>query len=206
MDKNKDIDKLQRKVLLAYHQDGILDLVAGTVVLGFGLNMLTDNIAFLMIGWLAMILYILIKQRITIPRFGYVRFESEKASFKKGVVSVGVGVLLVLFILTLNIFVSRRPTSPDIQAWLQRYHMVPLSAMIFGLPALVAATFLQLKRFYLYALLTASLPALGAWLNVETYLPIVTTGLILMTFGTVLLINFLKKYPLTNKESEDVSG
>ena len=200
----QDFSPLKRKVFLSYHQDGILDLVAGSVVLGFGLNMLTDNIVFLMFGWLAMMLYVLIKQRVTVPRFGYVRFESKKQTEKKAWVSVGIGVLFVLFFLTLNVFVSRRPTSPDMQAWIQRYHMVPLSTMLFGLPALGAAIFLGLKRFYLYALLAVGLPLVGAWLNSETYLPIVTTGVIILVFGAVLLVNFLQKYPL-EAEGEDAS-
>lgn len=201
----QDFSPLKRKVYLAYHQDGILDLVAGSVVLGFGLNMLTDNIVFLMIGWLAMMLYVLIKQRITIPRFGYVRFESEKKTVKKAWISVGIGVLSVLFFLTLNIYLSRKPTSPELEAWTQRYHMVPLSTMLFGLPALGAALFLGLKRFYLYALLAVGLPLVGALLNIETYIPIVTTGLVVLAFGAILLANFLKKYPL-NVESEDANG
>jgi len=201
----QDFTSLKRKVFLSYHQDGILDLVAGSVVLGFGLNMLTDNVVFLMFGWLAMMLYMLIKQRITIPRFGYVRFESKDETTKKAWVSVGVGVLLVLFFLVLNIYISRMPTSPETDAWIHRYHMVPLSTILFGLPALVAASFLGLKRFYLYALLAAGLPLFGAWLNIETYIPIVATGSIILAFGTVLLVAFLQKYPL-NSEGDDASG
>jgi hypothetical protein len=90
-------------------------------------------------------------------------------------------------------------------AWVRRYHMVPLSAMLFGLPALGAAIFLGLKRFYMYALLAAGLPALGAWMEIETYIPIVTTGLVMLVIGTVLLANFLNKYPLNHEGSEDVS-
>lgn len=205
MSTTKEFDSLKRKVYLAYHQDGILDLVAGSVVLGFGLDMLTNNIVFLMIGWLAMMLYVLIKQRITVPRFGYVRFESEKKTVQKAWISVGIGVLFVAFFLTLNIFVSKKPTSPEMQAWIQRYHMVPLSAMLFGLPALAAALFLGLKRFYLYALLAVGLPLVGAWLNIETYIPIVTTGAVIIAFGAILLVNFLKKYPL-NAAGEDANG
>jgi hypothetical protein len=201
----QDFGPLKRKVYLAYHQDGILDLVAGSVVAGFGLNMLTGNIVFLMVGWLAMMVYVLVKQRITVPRFGFVRFESKEKITQKAWISVGIGVLFVAFFLTLNIFVSRRPTSPDMQAWIQRYHMVPLSAMLFGLPALAAAIFLGLKRFYLYALLAVGLPLLGALANIETYIPILTTGLIMLSFGTVLLVTFMKKYPLET-ESEDASG
>ena len=83
--------------------------------------------------------------------------------------------------------------------------MVPLSTMLFGLPALGAAIFLGLKRFYLYASLAIGLPLLGAVLNIETYIPIVTTGAVIIAFGAFLLINFLKKYPL-NAEGEDASG
>jgi len=201
----QEFGPLRRKVYLAYHQDGILDLVAGSVVLGFGLNMLTDNIVFLMIGWLAMMLYVLIKQRITVPRFGFVRFESQKKTVQKAWVSVGIGVLFVAFFLTLNIFVSRQPASPETRAWIQRYHMIPLSAMLFGLPTLAAALFLGLKRFYLYTLLAVGLPLLGALLNIETYIPILTTGAIMVVFGVFLLVNFLQKYPLES-EGEDASG
>ncbi len=201
----QDFGPLKRKVYLAYHQDGILDLVAGSVVLGFGLNMLTDNIVFLTIGWLAIMLYVLTKQRVTIPRFGYVRFETEKVTIKKAWISIGIGMLLVLFFLTLNIFVSKQPSSPETQAWIQRYHMVPLSTMLFGLPTLAAAIILGLKRFYLYALLAAGLPLVGAWLNIETYIPIVTIGGVMIAIGAVLLVSFLQKYPL-EAEGEDANG
>ena len=206
MSTTKEFNSLKQKVFLAYHQDGILDLAAGTVVFGFGLNMLTGNIVFLMVGWMAMMLYFIVKQRITVPRFGYVRFESKEKTTAKGMVSVGIGVLVLFFFVALKFFLDRQPSSPEMEAWMQRYHMIPLSGMLFGLPALVAALYLGLKRFYLYALLAVGLPALGAWVNIETYIPIASTGLIILTFGIVLLAAFLKKYPLGEEIGNDVNG
>ena len=205
MSTQKDFDILKRKVYLSYHKDGILDLVAGSVVLGFGLNMLTDNIAFLMVGWFMMLMYYFLKQRITIPRFGFVRIDSEKKTRMLSWISVGIGVLVLLLFFGLGFFVNREPASPEAEALLRRYHMVPLSGMLFGLPALAAAIFLGLKRFYLYAFLAVGLPLLGAWLDIETYIPIVTTGAVILTFGAILLVGFLKKYPL-NAEGEDAHG
>ena len=205
MSTSSEFNNLKRKIYLAYHQDGILDLVAGSVVLGFGTFMLTDNIAFLMAGWFVMMMYVFLKNRITVPRFGYVRIDSEKKALMRSWLSVGIGVLVLLLFFLLPIFLRRGPTSPETETLIRRYHMVPLSTMLFAMPALVAAIFLGLKRFYLYALLGAGLPLLGAILNIETYLPIVTTGLVILAFGTVLLVKFLKAYPL-NAEGEDVSG
>lgn len=202
----QDFAPLKRKIYLAYHQDGILDLSAGFVVLGFGVLMLTDNIAFLMAGWLFIPMYYLLKKRITIPRFGYVRIDSEQKARVRAWAAVGAGVLFVFFFAVLNIFVSRGPASSEgILAWIRRYDMILLSAMIFGLPALVAAIFLGSRRFYLYALLTFALPAAGAWLNLAEYLPIITLGLIAVVFGAVLLFNFLRKYPL-DAEGEYANG
>jgi len=197
---------LKQKVFLAYHQDGILDLVVGSVILGFGLNMLTGNIFFLMAGWFMMMFYFILKQRVTVPRFGYVRLESEENTYAKGMVSMGIGVLVLFLIFALKFFVDRQPAAPEMQAWTQRYHMVPLSGMLFGLPTLVAALYFGLKRFYLYALLAVGLPALGAWIDVETYIPIVATGLVILAFGAVLLAAFLKKYPLNDEAGNNALG
>lgn len=193
-----DLNPLKRKVLLAYHRDGILDLTVGSVILGFGLNMLTDNIVFLMLGWLMMLLYVFLKQRITIPRFGYVRIESPEKNWRQLRFLLGLGVLVLLLFLIGMGFRLLTPTSPEWQAWMQQYHMVPLSALLFGLPALIAAMVLGLRRFYLYALLAAALPAAGAWLTLPTFLPILITGLVILAFGIVLLVTFLTQYPLSD--------
>ena len=201
----QDFGPLKRKVYLAYHQDGILDLVAGSVVLGFGTFMLTDNIVFMMFGWFVMMMYVILKNRITVPRFGYVRIDSEKKARMRSWLSLGIGVLVLLLLFLLPIFLRMSQTSPETEALIRRYHMVPLSTMLFGLPALVAAFFLGLKRFYMYALLVIGLPLIGALLNIETYIPIVATGAVVITFGAFLLVNFLRKYPL-NAEGGDANG
>jgi hypothetical protein len=203
----KDFGTLKRKIYFAYHQDGLLDLMAGAVILGFGTFMLTDNVAFLMFGWFVTILYPSLKKRITVPRFGYVRFDSERKTLMRGVVVVGIGVLVVFLFFAANIFLSNRLASPEMQAWIQRYHMVPLSTVLFGLPALLAAILLSLKRFYLYGLLAVVLPILGAWLDVPTFAPIVAVGFVALVIGVGFLANFLKQHPLSDEESSpNVSG
>jgi hypothetical protein len=203
--KTEDFGPIKRKVYLAYHQDGILDLTAGMVVLGFGTFMLVDNVIFLVVGSLAALQYIFWKNRITIPRYGFVRVNSQEKSTLQGILLMGLGVLVLFAFLILNYFSPGKMASPEFEAWSQRYHMVPLSAVLFGLPALGAAVFLGLKRFYLYALLAVVLPALGGWIDLPTYAPILSLGMIILVTGGVLLVRFLKTYPLDRENRGDVS-
>jgi hypothetical protein len=201
-----DFNTLKRKVYLAYHQDGILDLTAAMVLLGFGTSMAIKSDVFLILGVILAAQYVLMKQHITIPRFGYVRFVPQEKTLMQLWFLMGLGVLVLFAVLVLNILLSNRPSSPEMQTWIQQYHMVPLSAVLFGLPALVTALFLGLKRFYLYAMLLVGLPALGAWLNIETFIPILATGLVVLAFGIGLLSSFLKQHPVDDKAGGNVGG
>lgn len=206
MSTTNEFDDLKHKIYLAYHQDGILDLTVATVLLGFSAFMATKSVVFLSVGVIFAAQYALMKRLITIPRFGYVQFISEKRNLAQQYFLLGLGILVLLAIFVGKSYVSNLGDTPEMQAMMQRYHMVPLSAMLFGLPTLVAAIFLGLKRFYLYALLAIVLPALGAWMNLETFIPILATGLVALAYGLGMLSNFLKKYPVNNQGCGDVNG
>jgi len=203
MSTTKDLNTLKRKVYLAYHQDGILDLTAASVIFGFVAFIATESVVFLAIGAVFAAQYVLLKQRVTIPRFGYVRFVPQEKALAQNWLLLGLGVLVLLAFLLGNILQDNN--SPEAQALVQQYHMVPLSAMLFGLPALVAAGFLGLRRFYLYAFLAVALPALGGWMNIETYIPILATGLAMLIIGIGLLSSFLKKYPSKGEAGNSVN-
>jgi hypothetical protein len=203
--KTNEMSALKRQVYLTYHQDGILDIAVGTIVLGFGTFMLTDNIVFLVLGWLVAIQYTLWKKRLTIPRFGYVRINSQKKDLNRSVALVGLGVLVLFALFAFRAFFPRESMSPEMVAFDQRYHMVLLSGMLFGAPAFVVAALAGLKRFYLYAFLAVALPALAAWLEIPTYIPMQALGAVALIYGIVLMVVFLRKYPLAGKADNDDS-
>jgi len=197
---SKEINALKQKAYTAYHQDGILDLVFAVVLLGFGTFMLTDNVAFLAMGVLIAALYIPLKQKLTIPRFGFVRFESEKKSLTKAWSLLGVGVFVLLVLFLARYFIDTTTSSQELQSLTQQYHMVPLAGFLFGIPALAAALYFKLPRFLLYSLLTVALPALGGWMNIETYIPILALGGLVLLISFIIMIRFREKYPILNEE------
>ncbi len=197
---SKDFSALKQKAFTAYHQDGILDLVYAVVILGFGTFMLTENVVFLALGAIIAALYIPIKQQLTVPRFGFVRFESEKKSLTKAWILMGIGVLVLLIVLIARYFVGNSSATPEIQVLIQQYHMVPLAGLLFGIPALFAFLYFKLPRFLIYSILTVVLPALGGWLNIETYIPILSLGGLILLISFIMMIRFRKRYPIIKEE------
>jgi hypothetical protein len=205
MNKNIDFEKLQRRVFLAYQQDGILDLLVGINATGFALSMLMDSVVFLSLGAMSVILYILLKQRITIPRFGFVDFGRDRTVSRRLTILVAIGVLVFITFLAGAILPRMNP-SPVTKALLDQYHMVIISGMVFGLPCAIVALLLGPRRFYLYALLAVGLPALGGFFGTETYLPMLTLGLLVTATGIWLLAKFMQRYPLDEEAGSGVRG
>ncbi len=199
MDRIQEVKALRKKAYIAYHQDGILDIIAAATLLGFGLFMATSSVIFLILGILLASQYILMKQRITVPRFGFVRFVPKKQALTQNWFLLGLGIVILLAFVLARTYFDANSETAEFEALRLQYHMVPLSGLLFGLPMLAAAVFFKLKRFLLYALLAVGLPALGAWMQIETFIPIVSLGVIVLIFGISLLASFLKKYPMNGK-------
>ena len=72
---NPKKSELRSKLLLLYHQDGILDLVVGTCLLLLTLVMAFDQGAFIGLIGIPAIFYIPFKDQIALPRIGLIRFE-----------------------------------------------------------------------------------------------------------------------------------
>jgi len=104
MTRNQNLKQLAKKTYMSYHQDGIIDLLIGWMIIAFAANMAFDESAFTFLGWLPIIMYVPLKNRITAPRFGYVKFASEHGGQSRMITGFLVIGLLFLFILAIIVF------------------------------------------------------------------------------------------------------
>ena len=197
MSQEKGFKKLQQKTYQDYHQDGLIDIIIGLGFIGFGLNMAFDNYAFLFMGWLPIIFYVPIKNRLTVPRIGYVKFHASN----KIVYGLVITVLLVIMAGLFIFFISGpNIISEEMQDWLSQYYM-----LIFGVVAalcFLGAGFLtRITRLYVYALSVLIIFAAGTWFNVHPAVYTIFTGLLIETVGIWLMVRFLRKYPLPAGEN-----
>jgi hypothetical protein len=197
MSQEQDFKKLQQRTYQSYHQDGLIDMIIGLSFIGFGLNMAFDNSAFLFLAWLPIILYVPFKNRITVPRIGYVKFT---ASNKILVGAVIAGLLVLLLGIFVFLIAGPGQIPSPLNAWLKQYHMLLLGS-IAALCFAGAALLTSITRLYAYAVLILVIFASGTWLGITPAIYVIITGLLIEVVGIWMLVRFLGRYPVATEES-----
>ena len=195
MKEKQAFDKLRRRAYLEYHKDGILDILIGLCVIGFGLNMLTDSSALLILSWMPIIFYVPLKNRITVPRFGYVRFDSDRSRSVRASMGILSGVLMLGLFIGIYVFTVGDKIPPAFEVILQKYHMLVLGGLA-SLALVGAAAVTGLKRLYVYAALTLTIIIVGIEFGISTPFYVIAIGAIMLLIGLWLLIRFLRNHPV----------
>jgi len=201
MSQSADFRKLEQKAYLSYHQDGLIDLIIGSIVLCIAISEATDSSIWNLIALLLIFAYMPLKRRITFPRLGYVKFNVKRGGVNMrlaGVVAIGVLVISLVSILVL-LLSGKSSSSPLILAVRQSPLLVYalLGFIGFGLAGLV----LRLPRLFLYALLSLAMMISGHLLNLPLWLPFLLLGGTILAIGAVLLIGFLRRYPIAEESN-----
>lgn len=200
MSQSADFRKLEQKAYLSYHQDGLIDLIIGSIVLCIAISEATDSSIWNLIALLLIFAYMPLKRRITFPRLGYVKFNVKRGGVNMrlaGVLAIGVLVISLVGILVL-LLSGKSSSSPLILAVRQSPSLVYalLGFIGFGLAGLV----LRLPRLFLYALLSLTMMISGHLLNLPLWLPFLLLGGTILAIGAVLLIGFLRRYPIAEED------
>jgi hypothetical protein len=188
--------KLRQKLLMIYHEDGILDLVVGVSVLMLAGVMGFDLPALIGLIGIPLTFYIPLKDRVTIPRIGFIQFEAEKATRKR---------LISLLLIGLAAFVVLALLGP-IQNWISssftemiRNNDVLIFAVILSGILFAGGQILNNSRFRIYALLSLVLVIAACFIEFRVWIPVFVVGLTMEALGLAKLINFQKTYPVKDK-------
>jgi len=183
------------KALRLFHQDGIIDIISGAVLVNFGFDILSQNETTSLYTWIPILLLSSLKNKTTLPRLGYESLGGDKQQIKRWTFFPAAG--MVLSMVVLGIF-----TLGD-QINFQKLVILPfpgnsrhlISSSILAAALFIAGYLISLKRFYVYAAV-----ALGAglisYLFLPVYFPFFLTAGVMLVYGAHLMITFTRAYPL----------
>jgi hypothetical protein len=213
MTKRTNLREVEKKTYMSYHQDGLLDIFVGIDVLLFGMGILlltmTDFSTWFILPAIfpaIMIpIWISAKKRVTMPRIGYVNFgvrgANKMMAIFLGLAVAGLGVFMV-FGLGASMGEGWALTLRDI--------LISNSMIIIGIGALTISSLfaytMGLKRLYGYGLLIFVLFFTGYFIAIPFGYFLVTIGLVIIVSGSVLLMRFIRKYPLPKGDTNSAES
>ena len=193
------MSELKKKIYFSYHEDGLLDLLMGLCILGFGLSMATDNSVFLVASWIWIPVYMPMKNSITVPRLGYVRLNEERTLASRLMLLLGIGVVAALLFLGVAVFSAQDSLPASLMDWLRTYDMMLIGGL-FALFFVGAWLWTAVRRFLVYAILIEALIFAGIQLGMEPPVYTMLPGGLIALAGLGKLLRFLQKYPVVEGE------
>jgi len=199
-----NLKEIEKKAYRSTFEDGLFDIFYGCLMILFGVTPLLDHfnvpapIKYLPI-FLIILIIVIGKRKVTIPRMGIVKFGSKRKENRKKVIIISlVAVIITNSILIL--IISNIITSDELKQF-GDYTTPVIIGIFITIVLSLKAYFLDFKRLYLYAIL------LGAGISIaEILYPYVgspmdgiyafcITGSGILIYGSYLLSVFLKNYP-----------
>jgi hypothetical protein len=214
MSQQIDLKTLERRAFRSIHQDGLWDIYLGGLMLVLTLffaipesgegELVYIGLALLGVA-LVFSIFQLGKKFITIPRMGQVRFGPERQKRKvkltwimAGYFAVTLGI--VLFTLYLwNTSASGQGLEPAFNPSTERIVVASIAALIAGSSTVVISYFKEFVRGYYIALLMAG--GFFFTLTLETIVPMIIAGVLILVPGIVLFVRFLRQYPVLRQEA-----
>jgi len=203
MTQNLNLKDIEKKVYMSYHQNGILDISLGLLILLFGIAMYIHLIAFVsLIPILVMGIGYLAKKFITIPRISYVNFSNARKAKEIRKMSFWLVLGIVVFGAVL-IGLTKRNILPGLDSVLQAYPLLAL-AVIFSLLIITAALMFGSDHLYYYPALVLIVLVPCQSIYASEPHRVIFVGALILLCGLLIFIRFLHRYPLPEKEVYDV--
>ena len=200
MNERINLQEIRTQIYLYYTEDGLADIALGLVILGFGLLLQLEMPAFVgTLGLAPLLLWYLGKEGLVIPRVGSIQpgqaMKKRFLGFFISLVIIGAGVFLL--------FLFGRGSG---ESFFSTYSL-SLFGLVLALGISSLGLLMNASRFYFYGALVFLAAAGGEFLQgtSSSYDPfliaMISAGFIILMIGMILLVRFLKEYPIRKQES-----
>jgi hypothetical protein len=189
-----DLKELESSAYATRANNGVLDIVIGLGLLGYGL---LANIGAYLVPSYALLVALLLQRLVVTPRVGRVRFaEDRRTRERKGIVLIVLLVLIPIPIGLMLFFADRLPGWTEFLA----SHTVLVLGLFVALGMAAVAWAKSAPRFYVFAIM-AILNFAGAQLFGQPHSwPMIATGVPVFLVGLVLIVRFIRSNPVQKLE------
>ena len=197
-----DLNQIERKTYMAYHQDGLWDLLVGLAMMSVILDViLGESGTFIVVLAGTLALAPMLKKIVTLPRLGYVKF-SPKREAKEKLNIILLTVLMTLTALLGAVMMSAYSGDASWQRWLRDLKLLPFGIVLASVAAALGLLW-GIWRCWVYAVLALATFIIGHIFEWRFTVHFAVLGPVLFLVGLFMLIAFVRKYPKKAPEAGD---
>ena len=192
-----NLREIEKNAYVSYHQDGLIEIMVGIYILT------TIGYYFLDMLWLSAVIIILLtpvytmaKRKFTVPRIGYAKFGKHGKFRRYFILSIFMGLFLVGLILGILLSIDAIP------GWvliILENNISLLIGIVAAVLSLIMVINTGIKRFYLYSAFLLIVFIVGQVLKINFLILFISTGAFFTITGIVMLIHFVRKYPVAKE-------
>ena len=183
------------KALRLFHQDGIIDIISGAVLVNFGFDILNQSETTSLYTWIPILFLSSLKNKTTLPRLGYESLGGDKNQIKRWTFYPAAGIIFAMVMLGIFTLGDRIDFQNTIILPFPGNSKNLISSSILAAALFIAGYLISLKRFYVYAAVALS-AGLISYLFLPAYFPFFLTAGVMVAYGARLMITFTRAYPL----------
>lgn len=193
MAKKKEMTRAE--AMEVFHQDGILEIVFGAIMLNLGFDILNGASFTSLFTYIPIVLMSSMKNQITISRIGFEAFNGDEIKARNWNLYAAIGMVVTL--ISLSMFVLNDMLNVRAVISLPFGNHLPslFEGVILALGCLAAGFLIPLKRFLLYAPVAFLIGVIGFFVFPSQAVAFVFAG-VLLGNGARMMIKFSKAYPL----------
>lgn len=189
------------KAMQLYHSDGAVDIIAGSILLNFGLDFLNEAAYTSLFTWLPIILLTSIKNRYTMPRIGYETLGVDENKVKSWNTQTAAGLAIALVVISSIILGDPFGLESKLALPWEGDFRCLVFGVLGGLFLLAAAWRIPLQRFKIYAAVTFA-TSMICYFFLPVSAPIFISAAVILANGIRVMMSFSRQYPDPEKEPE----
>jgi hypothetical protein len=192
----------REEAMRVFHQDGIIEIIAGAVLLNFGFDLLNQAGITSLFTYIPVILYSSMKSQITLSRLGYDSFNGNEKKVRMWNLAIAAGLVVMLTLMSMTVLGDPLHIRSSLTLPFGGNVGNLFNGLFMALGCLAAGYLIPLKRFYAYApvpvvLCLLSFFFLPADKPLSLALPVFLCALGILVPGIILMVKFTRAYPVT---------
>lgn len=190
------------KMMQIFHQDGIIDLIGGAVLLNFGFDLLNQSPMTSLFTYIPILLLSPMKMQMTIARLGYEPFNNNQKQVRMWITAAAAGMVITLMVLSLVILNESSTLTQTLTATLGANRGNISAGIILMVVFVTAALLMPLKRFLLYAAAALVVGAAAVAFNLPVHIMVFAISVLMMVVGIRMMVKFSRAYPPDKTKSD----